>query len=236
MKKVSVVLVWLLFGLTILYPMGSLIGNELGYSFSLVSVLGFSMVILIISFCIILFDCKFEYAIKENETIQGILCIITPLSLINGACYINNSLDVFVAISVFLSSLCCFILTEKCGNPPDLKKVINIITGIMILPVLIICMCDLLFGNFGSQTVVQTVESPSGEYYAQVIDSDEGALGGDTIVWVYEKKGLNALIFKFEKKPQRVYLGAWGEFENMKIYWKDDSCLVINSVEHTVKK
>ena len=84
-------------------------------------------------------------------------------------------------------------------------------------------------------TVVKTVESSSGEYYAQVIDSDQGALGGDTLVKVYQDRGINALIFKIEKKLQRVYFGEWGEFNNMKIHWKDNNCLVINSVEYEIE-
>ena len=92
-----------------------------------------------------------------------------------------------------------------------------------------------VFFPIGQNTVVQTVESPSGKYYAEVIDSDQGALGGDTVVNVYEEKGINLFLFKIEKEPQRVYLGEWGAFENMEIYWKDDGCIVINSVEHKIE-
>ncbi len=93
----------------------------------------------------------------------------------------------------------------------------------------------LTFGNIGQNTVVKTVSSPSGKYYAQVIDSDQGALGGDTHVDVYQECGINALLFRIEKNPRRVYFGDWGEYENMKIYWKDDNCLVINSVEYEME-
>ena len=70
---------------------------------------------------------------------------------------------------------------------------------------------------------------------AQVIDSDQGALGGNTIVDVDEKGSFNLLLFRIEKKPQRVYLGEWGEYEGMQIHWKDDDCLVINSVEYELE-
>ena len=52
---------------------------------------------------------------------------------------------------------------------------------------------------------------------------------------LYENKGINALVFKISKKPQRAYRGEWGEFKNMEIYREDDGCLVINSVEHEIK-
>ena len=52
---------------------------------------------------------------------------------------------------------------------------------------------------------------------------------------VYKNGGINAIIFKIEKKPQRVYFGDWGEFKNMQIYWESDDCLVINSVEYSIE-
>ncbi len=105
----------------------------------------------------------------------------------------------------------------------------------MVLPIGYFSFIALIFFNIGQNTVVKTVESPSGKYYAQVIDSDQGALGGDTFVDVYEKSRINAVILKVEKVPQRVYTGDWGEFENMQIYWKDDGCLVINSNEYEIE-
>ena len=105
----------------------------------------------------------------------------------------------------------------------------------MILPIGFFGFIALIFGNFGQNTVVQSVESPNGIYYAEVIDSDQGALGGDTLVDVYENKGIDTLIFKISKEPQRIYHGDWGEFYDMELYWKDDYCLVINSVEYTIK-
>lgn len=33
----------------------------------------------------------------------------------------------------------------------------------------------------------------------------------------------------------QVYYGAWGEFENMEIYWKDENSLVINEKEYSVE-
>ena len=89
--------------------------------------------------------------------------------------------------------------------------------------------------SIGQNTVVQIVESPSGKYYAQVIDSDQGALGGDTLVDVDEKSGINVILFKIEKKPQRVYSGDWGECNDMQIDWKDDDCLIIHSTEYQIR-
>jgi len=89
-----------------------------------------------------------------------------------------------------------------------------------------------LFGDMYKNTVVQTVESPFGGYYAEVIDSDQGAMGGNTFVDVYEKGGIDWWIFK--KKPQRIYRGPWGEYNRMEIAWVDENCLMINGVEYVI--
>ena len=85
---------------------------------------------------------------------------------------------------------------------------------------------------FGETTVVKELPSPDNTRYVQVIDSDQGALGGDTIVCLYEKKGVDLLILSITKKPEIIYIGNWGEFREMDIYWEDDSSLVINSFEY----
>lgn len=82
-----------------------------------------------------------------------------------------------------------------------------------------------------SETVVMTVESPDGTYFAQVIDSNQGALGGATIVDVYK----NQSFLGKHKKVDRVYIGQWGEYRDMILYWKSEHCLVINGIEYHIK-
>lgn len=91
----------------------------------------------------------------------------------------------------------------------------------------------LLFGKLSANTVVRTVGSPSGQYYVEVIDSDQGALGGDTRVELNERV-LDLGVFGILKKPRRLYTGHYGEYMDMEIYWKDDSCVVIDSVCYSV--
>ena len=134
-----------------------------------------------------------------------------------------------------LSAGCCCYLTVKYGKPLALKVVALVLSVLMILPICFFSFIALIFGNIAQNTVVQTVASPNGKYYAQVIDSNQGALGGDTLVVVNQSCRINLILFKVEKKPQRVYLGDWGEFKNMQINWKDNNCLVINSVEYEIK-
>lgn len=84
----------------------------------------------------------------------------------------------------------------------------------------------LLFENIGQNTVVRVLPSPDGTFEARIIDSDQGAMGGGTIVEV-QKQGSR-------RRPERVYLGEWGEFKTMEIYWKSEHILVINGKEYWV--
>lgn len=146
-----------------------------------------------------------------------------------------ESPKVWIVVSVFIAIGCSAYLTLKHGTPRLLKIIMCVLSAILIFPVGFLGFISLIFGNIGQNTVVQAVESPNGVYYAEVIDSDHGALGGDTLVEVYENTEINLWVFRIFKKPQRVYHGEWGEFEDMDIYWKDDQCLVINSVEHPIE-
>lgn len=92
----------------------------------------------------------------------------------------------------------------------------------------------LTFGNIGKNTVIKDIDAPNRKYNVQVIDCSQGALGGSTIVNVYEKKEFNTVIFIIKKKPQCIYSGDWGESENIQIYWKNSRCIIIDSVEYPI--
>ena len=131
--------------------------------------------------------------------------------------------------------LCCaFFLIYKHGRGTVIKTVFAILSLLCICFLCVILFFRLLFGSFGENTVVMTVRSPNKEYYAEVIDSDQGALGGNTFVDVYEKSIIETPVLTVCKKPKRIYSGKWGDYKKMQIYWKDDTCVVINSVEYKI--
>lgn len=230
MKKSVIGLIWLLSVLTILFPVGTLITACFGYVFKLISVTAYAVVIAVLSVCAAL-ACR---SIPESKATQIILSVITPLSLLNAVFCIYECGRIIVVVCSFIPVVCCCFLSVKHGKPVKLKTVSLVLSAVTAMPIICFSIMVLLLNGFGRDTIVKTVNSPSGKYYAQVIDIDQGALGGDTCVDVYEKSAINAVLFKIEKKPQRVYSGDWGEFENMQIHWKDDDCLVINSVEYEV--
>ena len=234
MKKRNVILGYILFLLTILFPLGVSISTCFGYTFELASVSVFAIVIVLISIVL----CILSHAEEKpyNSGVLGLIfTILTPLSIINAVFFMLESPKVWIVVSVFIAIGCSAYLTIKHGTPRLLKIIMFALSVILILPVGFLGFISLIFGNIGQDTVVQAVESPNGVYYAEVIDSDQGALGGDTLVEVYENAEINLLVFRIFKNPQRVYHGEWGEFEDMDVHWKDDQCLVINSVEHPIE-
>ena len=233
MRKAISILMCLLLSLTALYPAGVITTACFGYRFELISTSAFAIAIAVLSLCTVILDLICKDTLKNN-TIRILLVINTPLSLINAVFYIFECPQVWVIASVLISAVCCCCLTVKYIKALAFKIVTLVLFAFIILPIGYFGFFAFIFGNLGQTTVIKTVESPSGKYYAQVIDSDQGALGGDTLVDVYQDCGINALIFKIEKKPQRIYFGDWGEFNNMQIHWKDDNCLVINSVEYKI--
>lgn len=132
-----------------------------------------------------------------------------------------------------ISFACNIVITVVKGDK-DLKALSLIISGLLAVPACFLLFFGMLFGDLGSSNVVKTVESPSGNYYAEVIDCNEGALGGSTYVEISRKEEEVELPFFLEKKKEniRVYTGRWGEFEDMEIYWKGDDIIVINSQEY----
>lgn len=237
MKKAATVLSGLLFALTILFPAGVLVAGSFGYRFDPVRSFIFAIITAILSICTVGFSLQTEDAI-ENKTIRVLLAMITPFSLVNvvlciGLCKYECNIT-GVIISVFVSAGCCCFLTVKYGKPIFLKVIALVLSALMVLPIGFFSFISWFSGSIIQDTVVQTVESPGGKYYAAVIDNNRGALGGNTFVDVHEKSEIDFIIFKIEKWPQRVYAGRWGEFENMEIYWEDEQCLVINAFEYEI--
>lgn len=234
MKKAISFLICSLFALTILLPVGVLTTACFGCTFELVSVIAFAVLIAVVSVCTVVLC--FVYGCEIcGKAVCIISALISPASLVNAVFFMLECNRIPIVVSVLISALCCCLITVKLGKPFALKTIALIMSSIMSLPAVLMSFVFVVFGNSGKNTVTQTVVSPNGRYYAQVVDSDQGALGGDTLVDVYESRGLNAVLFRVNKKPQRIYRGEWGEFKNMKVYWKDDNCIVINSVEYRVE-
>lgn len=130
-------------------------------------------------------------------------------------------------VATFIALGSCVFLTLKCGRRIPEKIIPLILSGTMGMYILIFS----VLGSIGVRIPVQSLPSPDGSRCARIINSDQGATGGDTLVEVVEET--NLLLYRVEKR-QRVYVGPWGHWEAMQIRWKNDYCLVIDGTEYEV--
>lgn len=234
MKKAISISAYLFIALLVLLPLGVLVSSCFGYEFELAVDTVFAVITALLAVGVTVL-CSVAKSVSENR-IDTVLFALSPLlALINAAFYLYVSSSVWVVVSMLICVGCCFYLVARYGKPKSFRIVSLVLSVLLVLPVGFIGFGFLFFGNIGQDAVIQTVESPNGAYYAEVLDSDQGALGGYTLVNVHETKSINAVVFRISKKPQDIYYGDWGEFQDMEVYWKSENCLIINSVEYPIE-
>lgn len=233
MKKIMLILAVILLLLTALYPVGGIVAALLGYKLALVSITALAVIIALLSCSILSLGFKFKDSLQPLAT-RILLSITAPLSIANAFCCIYRCTTALVIVCSVISVGCAFFTAVKSPKSSVLKIISFLSSAFIVLSLIILGSIGSIFDYFSKNTVVRAVESPSGSYYAEVIEGDQGALGGNTFVQVREK-GINLVIFSIAPKPQRVYTGDFGESDKLNIYWESDECLVIDSAEFWLK-
>ena len=234
MKKLVLALEYIFIAFLVFLPIGVTLSARSGYVFDLINYSVFAIITVLLAIGILVL-CVVKKEFTENKYIAVLLTLTAPLSLINSFFYLSKCSDGLVLFSMLVCVCCCCYLLIKYGKPRVFKLVSLGLSAFMALPFLFFTFVLSIFGGITQDTIFKSVESPNGIYCAEVIDNNQGALGGNTYVEVRENKGINAFIFNTSKKSQTIYRGRWGEFETMEIYWKNDNCLVINFVEYTIE-
>ncbi len=232
MKRWILVLSWILLGMLLLVPVGVLICKTVGYCFTLkYPVIHYWLTATVgLSLAVLRFYCK-----EAREYRKPIFLIFAPLAMINGLFSYDGSEAKWIGLAIILSILFCSIITFSKKMKPAEKWIEGAVMILLFLPVIVVTVAlNILFGDFGSVWIERTEYSPSGNYYAQVVVVDQGALGGNTCVDVYENKGVDIFYFVICDEPKRVYWGNWSDHINFDLTWNGDKNLVINCVEYPV--
>lgn len=118
--------------------------------------------------------------------------------------------------------------------PEKVVKIAFTITSLVVGAVvwLFLFMC-LFFGNIGVSKVMHSKQSPDGKYVAEVIDDDQGALGGYTIVQVKSNESFSFLIGRMYKDPVSLCRRGWGLWDEIEFEWVDEDTLLIDGTEYT---
>lgn len=230
MKGKNKILTSVLLFISLFLPVISLILYCFGYTVTLVSYTVFSIVSALIFIVSAYLISKTEQ-FNRKKTLRFFMALLPLFSLINAFVYVFKSKSVVVLICMSISFVCSAVVAEKICN----HKIASVLTSMVLsLPLLVVSFAVVFFGDFGANTVVDRIYSPEKTYYAEIVDNDQGALGGDTIVYACKNSKLNLLVLTISKTPQRVYVGDWREYETMQITWKNENCLLIDSEEYII--
>jgi len=133
-----------------------------------------------------------------------------------------------VIVPVFICLLCTMYLFRRYVKRSGLRLACKLLSFVIIPVYLLLLPGFILLSDFGKTTVVKTLESPDGRYQAILVDVDQGALGGNTDVYVEDgRKSFHTGVISYQKK-KLVYRTGWGAFENMELVWDDHETLRID--------
>lgn len=226
MKKAMAVLSVSMLAFLHVYPLGWLLSYYSGYNFAWQNATVVAVVLAVGFVAAVVGDVLLQD--RVHNVLSAVMWVLTPpLVLINGL--LQASGGVFVILCYVLSAGCSLYLAIRRGRPLVLKIITLVESGGWIVLIALATLIVMVFGGLaGEETVVKTLPSPEGTYYAEVVDSDQGAMGGATYVQVYHPPVFSCFLFKVENPPAVAYEGRWGAYKHMEIHWVDDSNLMIN--------
>lgn len=175
-----------------------------------------------------------------NKTNLAFSAVLLPVTLLNGLFFVFGATWWISVIFVLVACVCAFVIFLYYAAPRWLKIMSSVLSVFVFLILLLTIAMSALFhafGDFGSNTVVKALLSPDGAHVARVVDSDQGALGGETFVEVESTAGaVPVFLGEFKPVPVRIYTGDWGEYMDMEIFWKGNDAVIINGKEYRIFK
>lgn len=235
MKKLLSVLSCVLLALIAFCPVISLICYVFGYKFTLVNPGAFAIAIFVLTAITVLVSVFYKEAL-ENITICAVVSALTPMALINTAFYIRSCGTLWIIASVLICVGCGY-LTIRHGKPFTVRTGALVLTAGLLLPMVLVCFVLSVAGKTQNYNILDTVDSPTGAYYAEIIDNNQGEKGGTKMVHIYPEKDIDTPVFRIRKKRIIIYEEFYKANEadevEVVVQWKDDNHLVINGKNYS---
>ena len=235
MKKLLSILSCALLALIVFSPLASLICNFLGYKFTLVNPAAFAIAIFVLTVASVLVSILSKVDL-ENKTICAMISALAPCALINSGFYVRSCGTLWIIASVLICVGCCY-LTIRHGKPLTLRTGTMVLTAGLLLPMVFFCFILSVAGRTQNYTILDTVDSPTGAYYAQIVDNDQGEKGGSKTVRVYPNNDIITPVFVIQKRQITIYEEFYnaGEADEVAIdlLWEDDRHLKINGKDYS---
>ena len=163
---------------------------------------------------------------KAQAALLAVTLLLNQVNIFFFLLYAENMLAKLLLASWFVMTV---VLVAFYVKSLGLKVAFYVLSGVMVLP---ICFF-ILWSNFGEETVLARELSPDRTYCAEVIDDGQVALGGSTILKVYQyDESFSIGSFEFRKNKRTIYYGRWGEYESL--YWIDNDHLSMNDVTYSM--
>ena len=157
------------------------------------------------------------------------LLILFPVTIIAGTLEVLFFRTVFALPITITNCFCTGVLFQTYVPVRWYKYLMTLACTLLLIPYGFLCWLDLIFCRIGVQTIVQEVTSPDGSKTAQLIDDDQGALGGNTFLYIRYPTTVPLGFGGLRPDSTELYRGRWGEFENIILSWQDDHTLLINN-------
>ena len=235
MKKLLSVLSCVLLALVVFSPLGTLVCKIFGYKFTLVNPGVFAIAIFALTAITVLVSIL-SRVVLENRIICIVVSILTPCALINSGFYVRSCGTLWIIASVLICAGCAY-LTIRHGNPPNMRIGAMVLTAGLLLPMVFFCFVLSVAGKTQNYVVLDTVDSPNGTYYAQIIDNDQGEKGGSKMVHIYPDKDIKTPVFHIQKKRiiiyEEIYNAGEADEVTIEIQWKDERSLKINGKDYS---
>lgn len=221
MKKQTVLLSALLF-LHGFAPVGYGIARAIGWEFLIYSELPFFLGLTIITLTV-------TVRLKWSKHPTALVVALYPVSIVNSVIclWITKSLMAIPCVAVFV--ICCGTLFRELAPVNIWRKLVSVLSVLLVLALIVLSAVVVFADGFGYIEVIQQIDSPEGTYTAQLIEVNEGALGGATLVKIWDNaRTVHLGPTCLTPAHQEAYRGDWGEFMDMTLSWQDDSTLLIN--------
>ena len=214
-------------------PFGMFFAFMFGYEFSLFNYTAFAVANTLVSVVSVVA----VFLKKESFSSKVFFCLFglsIPICFVDWMCYLVKSNSIVAVACTLISIACAVVAKIKISRFKVSKILLSVSIPLVVFALAFVSFVFTLLAGFGVNTIVEEIPSPKGLYVAEVVDADQGALGGNTVVYVSENRGVDLGICEFTDIPERVYIGEWGEYDDMDIRWKNDECLIINSTEYVL--
>lgn len=211
MKKLLSIFVWLLVTINVFSPVCELIARIASLKFELFGYTAAALIMLLLMLipCVLTFFSEKSLELNKRERIA---CSLIPIaSCLNLLFFIIKSDSAALAVLAFLNFVLSIYLSKKLGEKRSFIASLISSIPVMVLVLFVIMLRPMMSWVEGDLTIVERVESPDGEYCAEVVKRGTGASGGETYVRVYSDTGLDLAVFSFTPYAKKIYSAGWQE-------------------------